>query len=68
MPANGGGLLRRLHGGALAFSLNSAAYCSEDRARAAIKFYDKGQNEAAGTGLSYGQTMRTIIIPQSIRR
>ncbi len=52
----------------IAFSLNAAAYCAEI-VRAAIQSIDKGQNEAAkALGLSYGQTMREIIIPQSIRR
>ena len=52
----------------IAFSLNSAAYCAEI-VRAAIQSIDKGQNEAAkALGMSYGQTMREIIIPQSIRR
>jgi His/Glu/Gln/Arg/opine family amino acid ABC transporter permease subunit len=52
----------------IAFSLNSAAYCAEI-VRAAIQSIDKGQNEAAkALGMTYGQTMRTIIIPQSIRR
>jgi His/Glu/Gln/Arg/opine family amino acid ABC transporter permease subunit len=52
----------------IAFSLNSAAYSAEI-GRAAIQSIDKGQNEAAkALGMSYGQTMRTIIIPQSIRR
>jgi His/Glu/Gln/Arg/opine family amino acid ABC transporter permease subunit len=52
----------------IAFTLNSAAYCAEI-VRAAIQSIDKGQNEAAkALGMTYGQTMRTIIIPQSIRR
>ena len=52
----------------IAFSLNSAAYCAEI-VRAAIQSIDKGQNEAAkALGMTYGQTMRHIIIPQSIRR
>lgn len=52
----------------IAFSLNSAAYCAEI-VRAAIQSIDKGQNEAAkALGMSYGQTMRYIIIPQSIKR
>ena len=52
----------------LAFSLNSAAYCSEI-IRAAIQSIDKGQLEAAkALGMSYGQAMRLIIIPQSIKR
>ena len=52
----------------IAFSLNAAAYCAEI-VRAAIQSIDKGQNEAAkALGMGYGQMMRTIIIPQSIRR
>ncbi len=52
----------------LAFSLNSAAYCSEF-IRAAIQSIDKGQFEAAkALGFSKAQTMRLIIFPQSIRR
>lgn len=52
----------------IAFGLNSAAYCAEI-IRAAIQSIDKGQFEAArALGMSYGQTMRLIIIPQSIRR
>lgn len=52
----------------IAFSLNSAAYCAEI-IRAAIESIDKGQFEAAKVlGLSYGQTMSRIIIPQTYRR
>lgn len=52
----------------IAFALNSGAYCAEI-IRAAIQSIDKGQSEAAkALGMSYGQTMRKIIIPQSIRR
>jgi polar amino acid transport system permease protein len=52
----------------LAFSLNSAAYCAEF-IRAAIQSIDKGQFEASrALGLSHAQTMRLIIVPQSIRR
>ncbi len=52
----------------LAFSLNSAAYCSEF-IRAAIQSIDKGQFEAAkALGFSKAQTMRLVIFPQSIRR
>jgi len=52
----------------IAFSLNNAAYCAEI-VRAAIQSIDKGQNEAAkALGMTYGQTMREIIIPQSVRR
>jgi polar amino acid transport system permease protein len=52
----------------IAFGLNSAAYCAEI-IRAAIQSIDKGQGEAAkALGMSYAQTMRLVIIPQSIRR
>ncbi|MDR1308033.1 MAG: amino acid ABC transporter permease [Treponema sp.] len=52
----------------IAFGLNSAAYCAEI-IRAAIQSIDKGQFEASrALGLSYTQTMRLVIIPQSIRR
>ncbi len=52
----------------IAYSLNSAAYCAEI-VRAAIQSIDKGQHEAAkALGMSYGQTMGKIIIPQSVRR
>jgi polar amino acid transport system permease protein len=52
----------------IAFSLNSAAYCAEI-IRAAIQSIDRGQFEAAkALRMSYGQTMRLVIVPQSIRR
>ena len=52
----------------IAFVLNSAAYCAEI-VRAAVESIDKGQYEAAkALGMSYGQTMSKIIIPQSARR
>lgn len=52
----------------IAFTLNSAAYQAEI-IRAAIQSIDKGQLEAAkALGMSYGQAMRLIIIPQSYRR
>jgi len=52
----------------IAYSLNMAAYCAEI-IRAAIQSIDKGQFEASrALGLSYAQTMRLVIIPQSIRR
>ncbi|MCL2181291.1 MAG: amino acid ABC transporter permease, partial [Treponema sp.] len=51
-----------------AFSLNCAAYCAEI-IRAAILSIDKNQTEAARSlGFSYMQTMRHIIIPQSLGR
>ena len=52
----------------IAYSLNSAAYCSEI-IRAAIQSIDKGQSEAAEVlGMNYFQTMRLVILPQSIKR
>ncbi|MDR2664703.1 MAG: amino acid ABC transporter permease [Oscillospiraceae bacterium] len=52
----------------IAFALNSAAYCAEI-IRAAIQSIDKGQSEASrALGLSGAQTMRLVIIPQSVRR
>jgi polar amino acid transport system permease protein len=52
----------------IAFGLNSAAYCAEI-IRAAIQSIDRGQFEASrALRLSYAQTMRLVIIPQSIRR
>jgi polar amino acid transport system permease protein len=51
-----------------AFSLNCAAYCAEI-IRAAVQSIDKGQYDASrALGFSYAQTMRLVIIPQSIRR
>jgi polar amino acid transport system permease protein len=52
----------------VAFGLNSAAYCAEI-IRAAIQSIDKGQFEASrALGMSYGQAMRLVILPQSVRR
>ncbi|WP_269410352.1 amino acid ABC transporter permease [Lentibacillus daqui] len=53
--------------GILALSLNAGAYLSESF-RAAILAVDKGQMEAAvSMGMTYGQAMRRVILPQSIR-
>ena len=52
----------------IAFGLNITAYSAEF-IRAAIQSIDKGQSEAShALGFRYGQAMRLIIIPQSIRR
>lgn len=52
----------------IAFVLNVAAYETEI-IRAGIESIDKGQFEAAkALGMTYVQTMRRIIIPQTIRR
>lgn len=51
----------------LALSLNAGSYLSESF-RAAILAVDKGQMEAAvSMGMTYGQAMRRVILPQSIR-
>ncbi len=60
-------LLPDLAAALLAFTLNYAAYFAEIF-RAGIQSVPKGQYEAAKTlGMSYGQTMRRIILPQVIR-
>ncbi|MEW6638630.1 MAG: amino acid ABC transporter permease [Actinomycetota bacterium] len=54
--------------GLVALSLNAAAYVAEIF-RAGIQSIDKGQMEAGrASGLTYGQTMRHIIVPQAFRR
>jgi putative lysine transport system permease protein len=53
--------------GIVVVSLNTAAYIAEI-IRAGINAIDKGQHEAARSlGLTYGQTMRRIILPQAIK-
>ncbi|MGN7408410.1 MULTISPECIES: amino acid ABC transporter permease [unclassified Sporosarcina] len=53
--------------GIMALSLNAGAYLSESF-RASILAVDRGQMEAAiSMGMTYGQAMRRIIIPQSLR-
>lgn len=52
----------------ITFSLNSTAYLAEI-IRAAIESIDHGQMEAAkALGMTYGQAMRRIIIPQTFKR
>ncbi len=52
----------------LAFTLNVAAYLAEI-IRAAIESIDKGQMEASrALGLTRGQAMRLVVIPQAYRR
>lgn len=54
--------------GLVALSLNSAAYVAEIF-RAGIQSIDRGQMEAARSlGMTYGQAMRFIIIPQAFKR
>jgi polar amino acid transport system permease protein len=52
----------------IAYTLNTAAYLAEN-IRAGIQSIDKGQFEAAKTiGMTGAQTMRLVIIPQTVRR
>nr|WP_294863287.1 amino acid ABC transporter permease [uncultured Pseudogulbenkiania sp.] len=54
--------------GLLALTLNAGAYITEIF-RAGIQSIDKGQMEAARSlGLSYGQAMKAVIVPQAFRR
>lgn len=51
----------------LAFGINSGAYVAEIF-RAGINSVDAGQAEAARSlGLSYGQSMRLIVLPQAVK-
>ena len=51
----------------IAFGINSGAYVSEI-IRSGINSIDKGQKEAASSlGLTYRETMKSIILPQAIR-
>ena len=53
--------------GILAFGLNSAAYCAEIL-RTGFDSIDRGQMEAGlSLGLTYGQTLRYVIIPQAVK-
>ncbi len=52
----------------LALGLNAGAYIAEI-IRAAVQSIDRGQMEAARSlGLSHGQALRTVILPQTFRR
>ena len=52
---------------AVALSINAGAYIAET-IRGGILSIDAGQKEAASAlGLSYGQTMRYVILPQALR-
>ena len=54
--------------GVAALSLNAAAYISEIF-RAGIQSIDAGQMEAArALGMTYGQGMRFVVLPQTMRR
>lgn len=52
----------------IAYTLNTSAYLAEN-IRAGIQSIDLGQYEASkALGMTYAQTMRLIIIPQTVRR
>lgn len=56
-----------LMAGAIALSINSAAYVAEI-IRAGIQAVDKGQMEAARSlGLNYSMSMKAIVLPQAIK-
>ena len=51
----------------VAFAINSGCYLSE-AFRSGIQAVDRGQMEAARSlGLTYGQTMKNVILPQAIK-
>lgn len=57
-----------LTSGIIALSINSGAYIAEIF-RAGIQSIDKGQMEASRSlGMSYGQAMRYVILPQAFKR
>ena len=59
--------LPALVAGTISLSMNAGAYMAEIF-RAGIQSVDKGQMEAARSlGLSYGKSMRKVILPQAIR-
>jgi len=59
--------LNQLQAGVIALSMNCGAYMAEI-IRAGIQSVDKGQMEASRSlGLSYGKSMRRVVLPQAIR-
>ena len=59
--------LPALQAGTIALSMNCGAYMAEI-IRAGIQSVDKGQMEASRSlGLSYGRSMRLVVLPQAIR-
>src|SRR5262249_19855487 len=63
----GNSLITKFVAGMLALGLNEAAYMAEI-VRAGIISVDEGQTEAAkALGLTRGQTMRRIVLPQAMR-
>jgi polar amino acid transport system permease protein len=64
---NGTNLVTPFFAGMLALGLNEGAYMSEI-VRAGILSVDEGQTQAAkALGMTQGQTMRRIVLPQSMR-
>ena len=60
-------VLTALQAGTICLALNCGAYMSEI-IRAGIQSVDVGQMEAARSlGLSYGMSMRKVVLPQAIR-
>ncbi|MBQ8592343.1 MAG: amino acid ABC transporter permease [Lachnospiraceae bacterium] len=56
-----------LQAGTIALAMNCGAYMAEI-IRAGIESVDKGQMEASRSlGLSYGKSMRLVVLPQAIR-
>jgi polar amino acid transport system permease protein/polar amino acid transport system substrate-binding protein len=65
--ANAGFKLTALQAGTIALAMNCGAYMAEI-IRAGIESVDKGQMEASRSlGLSYGKSMRLVVLPQAIR-
>ena len=59
--------LTALQAGTICLALNCGAYMAEI-IRAGIQSVDKGQMEAARSlGLTYGQSMRKVVLPQAIK-
>ncbi len=59
--------LTALQAGTIALAMNCGAYMAEI-IRAGIESVDKGQMEASRSlGLSYGKSMRLVVLPQAIR-
>ncbi len=67
VPMATGVRLNALVAGIISLSMNAGAYMAEI-VRAGIQSIDKGQMEAARSlGLSYGTSMRKVVLPQAIR-
>ena len=59
--------LSALQAGTIALAMNCGAYMAEI-IRAGIESVDKGQMEASRSlGLTYGKSMRLVVLPQAIR-